>query len=42
MQVLCGPGFYCTEGVRRPCPPGTYGNTSGLSTPSCSGPCAAG
>ncbi|CAM9428034.1 unnamed protein product, partial [Laminaria digitata] len=42
LQVRCEPGFYCTEGVRWACPPGFYGNVSGLSTPHCSGPCAAG
>ena len=41
-QVQCESGFYCTEGVRWACPPGFYGNVSGLSTPYCSGPCAAG
>lgn len=38
-QVICEPGFYCVGGVRRPCPPGTFGNSSGLWEPSCSGPC---
>lgn len=42
LQVECEPGHYCTGGVRVPCPPGYFGSSSGLKTPSCSGPCAAG
>eukprot|EP00752_Nemacystus_decipiens_P010517 g9365.t1 len=41
-QVQCEPGHYCVGGVRFPCPPGYFGNASGLSTPRCSGLCAAG
>ena len=40
--LLCPPGYYCRAGLRRPCPPGTYGATSGLTGPDCSGRCAAG
>ena len=32
----------CVAGVRRTCAAGLYGSTYGLSTPRCSGPCAAG
>jgi hypothetical protein len=38
----CEPGHYCSDGVRRPCPPRTYGNTSLLTDSSCSGVCPAG
>ena len=41
-QVQCPPGTYCMEGVRRPCPQGTYGSSPGLSSSRCSGPCHAG
>ncbi len=42
LQAPCEPGHYCIDGVRLPCPPGFFGDSPGLSTPSCSGPCAAG
>jgi hypothetical protein len=32
-QVLCEPGSYCVDGVKYPCPAGTFGETSGLTTP---------
>ncbi|DAZ92498.1 TPA: hypothetical protein N0F65_012728 [Lagenidium giganteum] len=41
-QRPCEPGFYCKNGIKRQCPAGTYGATSGLSTPECSGKCRAG
>ena len=41
-QTVCPVGYYCSLGVRIPCPPGSYGNTTGLSSSSCSGPCAPG
>lgn len=41
-QRLCEPGYFCRHGIRYQCPAGTYGATSGLSTPLCSGKCAPG
>ncbi len=38
----CPPGFYCSGGVRLPCPVGRYGSASALSLPACSGPCKGG
>lgn len=38
--VSCPPGYYCLNGNATACPAGTFGNTSGLSTPACSGPCS--
>lgn len=41
-QKECEIGFYCVEGVRYACPPGRIGNTTGLFTDLCSGPCPKG
>jgi hypothetical protein len=41
-QRPCEPGHFCVDGVKYQCPAGTYGSTSGLSTPACSGECAPG
>jgi hypothetical protein len=41
-QIQCEPGFFCVAGVRTPCPRGLYGGTAGLSSATCSGPCAPG
>ncbi|KAJ0392262.1 hypothetical protein P43SY_006024 [Pythium insidiosum] len=41
-QLLCEPGFFCANGIRQPCPPGTYGDRSGLTTSACAGPCPPG
>lgn len=42
-QTICEPGYYClSDGIRRKCPGGRYGSTSGLSDALCSGPCPAG
>ena len=40
--ALCGPGYWCAEGVRDTCPAGQYGGTNGLQTAACSGLCTAG
>jgi hypothetical protein len=39
--VLCSPGTYSTSNssICLPCPIRTYGNTAGLTTEACSGPC---
>ncbi|GBG23803.1 Hypothetical Protein FCC1311_000232 [Hondaea fermentalgiana] len=41
-ERICERGFYCTQGVRTPCPGGTFGETRGLSDAACSGNCTAG
>ncbi|KAK1944623.1 hypothetical protein P3T76_004535 [Phytophthora citrophthora] len=41
-QHICEKGAYCTGGVKRLCPSGTYGATEGLSTAACTAPCPAG
>lgn len=38
-QVVCPLGSYCVNGVAAKCPVSTYGATTGLSTPLCSGRC---
>jgi hypothetical protein len=40
--AICPTGYYCRRGVRKPCPRGTYGSTTGLSTRECSGLAALG
>ena len=39
--MICPAGSYCAAGVSAPtpCPAGVFGNVTGLSTASCSGPC---
>ena len=37
--VPCQRGHYCTRGIEYPCPPGTFGNTTLLSTDICTGKC---
>lgn len=37
IELPCEPGFYCQQGVKWPCPPGTYGWRYGLHDPACSG-----
>lgn len=41
-QRVCEPGYYCADGLRRPCPAGTYGSSRGLTTPACDGECPPG
>jgi hypothetical protein len=40
--VRCEPGSFCQGGVRRKCPAGRFGASSGLASPACDGKCAAG
>ena len=40
--LICPRGYYCTDGLRKLCPAGTYGSTEGLASGTCSGECAAG
>ena len=39
---VCPPGYYCNRGILVECPPGTFGNTTSLSEPTCSGICPKG
>lgn len=41
-EVPCPIGYYCRDGLSRPCPPGRFGDARAISEPQCSGPCAAG
>lgn len=41
-EAICEPGNYCLNGVRMPCPPGTYGKDWGLVDATCSGLCTPG
>jgi hypothetical protein len=40
--AVCPLGNYCVNGVRKPCPGGTFGATTGLSNANCSGICLEG
>ena len=39
---LCEIGYYCSSGRRSLCAAGNFGNSTGLTVSSCSGPCSAG
>jgi hypothetical protein len=41
-QMICPIGTYCNQGIQVACPPGTYGQTIGLSSSACSGLCQIG
>lgn len=41
-QVRCEAGYWCSGGVKEPCPVGSFGRTRGLTSPRCSGFCPAG
>lgn len=41
-QIICEPGYFCVDGIKYACPPGTYGQVYGLNSMKCSGECAAG
>ena len=41
-EIPCAPGYYCVNGIAYLCPAGSFGQTSMLSSPSCSGLCAKG
>lgn len=40
--VRCAPGFYCRDGVQKPCLEGHYGASEGQTEPTCDGKCAPG
>jgi hypothetical protein len=42
LETICTPGSYCINGLKLPCPPGLFGNVTGLRTVNCSGPCQPG
>lgn len=41
-QRRCEPGHFCVNGERFPCPAGTFGDTFGLTSSNCAGPCRPG
>lgn len=41
-EAPCPEGSYCTQGVRQPCPAGTFGRDARLATAACSGRCQKG
>ena len=41
-ELICPPGYWCENAVRKPCPAGRWGNSSGLVSSLCDGPCLAG
>lgn len=41
-QRRCEPGHFCINGERFPCPAGTFGDTFGLTSSTCAGPCVPG
>jgi len=41
-QMECEEGYYCIQGIRSPCAPGTYGSERLETNPACSGLCAPG
>lgn len=41
-QTKCEPGYYCSLGIRYPCPAGLYGEVYGLQTASCTSACPLG
>ena len=41
-STICPIGYYCTGGVKRPCPAGSYGTSEGLSSSTCTASCEAG
>lgn len=41
-KLECEVGYYCSGGRRLRCPPGTFGNQTGLSSDSCTGRCEQG
>jgi hypothetical protein len=42
VAIPCEPSYYCTGGIKYPCPPGTYGWRYGMTSEECGGKCAAG
>ena len=41
-STICPIGYYCTGGVKRACPAGSYGTSEGLSSSTCTASCEAG
>ena len=41
-EFPCEIGYFCINGIRYPCPPGTYGDKKLETRPTCSGLCSAG
>ncbi len=42
VELPCEPGYYCTKGIKYPCPPGTFGWRYGMTDHFCGGQCAPG
>ena len=42
VEVPCEPGYFCVQGVKYPCPPGTFGWRYGMNSSACGGLCAPG
>ena len=42
VETPCEPSYYCTGGIKYPCPPGHFGWKFGMQTAECSGLCPAG
>jgi hypothetical protein len=42
VEILCEPGYFCQNGKKYPCPPGTFGWKYGVTSNECGGKCAAG
>ncbi len=41
-QFICPRGFWCEDGIRHPCPAGTYGSSEGLFNSKCNDICSPG
>jgi hypothetical protein len=41
-QHICPKGYWCSDGVRRPCDEGYFGDSLGMKDSHCSGSCSAG
>lgn len=41
-EVICPLGHFCVDAEISPCPKGRYGDSTGITDPTCSGPCAPG
>jgi hypothetical protein len=42
VEIPCEPGYYCSAGIKYPCPPGRFGWKYGMQTAECGGKCPPG